>query len=428
MTLSAPGSHVRIPSPRISVFRRAAIVLAVALAACLALPAAAAEGDGKPTVTVDFPEGGLTIRSGDNSLSLGVWGQLRWTGTDRQDYDADSSGTSGFGDADPVDNEFSIPRFRVYLQGSVWKKWLKYKLEYELSNTSNSQGSNKIKDGFVEAALRPEFAVRFGQFKTPFGLQELTPDIRLEFQERAITDAKFTSARDMGVAISGTTPSKAVGWSAGVFNGGGESRSQDDVGLLYVGRAWFDPLGEYKLSETAVENPDKMILHLGAAARTGELARGTATSGVYQNPNNETAYGAEFAWRLKRMWATAEYFRMNDEQGNPVSGPTIHSAGWHAQFGYLVTKSLELAVRYARINPDRSVVDDDLAEARAGVNYYWKGHNLKLQWDVGFLEYDAGYSGLGSLATRNLPALGTRLGPPQTYTDWQSRFQMQFAF
>ena len=425
--MNADRCLLRVNPNRLVRLLPALAAAAVVLSAPFAPAARAAEGDGKPTVTVSFPEGGLTIASGQNSISIGMFGQFRWTGTDREDYDADASGTSGFGEGDSFDNLFNIPRLRVSLQGTVYRTWFRYRLEYELSNTTG-EASNKIKDGYVEANLKPVFAVRFGQYKAPFGLQQITSDAREEFVERAITD-RFTPARDEGIMVHGALDSKTFGWAGGVFNGGGESRVQDDSSLMWVGRAYWDPLGEYKLSESPLENPESMILHFGVAVHTGETARGTATPGVFENPDDETAYGAEFAWRIGKIWATAEYFLMSDEQDNPAGNPTLRTAGWHAQAGWMPwTRPIEVAARYALVNPDRDAADDTLTEARVGVNYYVKGHNLKAQWDVGYLEFPAGYAGLSAIAVRNLPQLGTRIGPPETWTDWQSRFQAAFSF
>jgi len=39
--------------------------------------------------------------------------------------------------------------------------------------------------------------LKVGQFKVPFGLQELTPDYRQEFVDRSIANAKFAPSRDI---------------------------------------------------------------------------------------------------------------------------------------------------------------------------------------------------------------------------------------
>ncbi|MBA3639541.1 MAG: hypothetical protein H0W53_09685 [Acidobacteria bacterium] len=167
--------------------------------------------------TVDASRGGLTVISGPNSLTLGARIQFRWTLDDREDASADSTG-SGLGAPDGAISQFDVPRLRVSLTGGAFKPWLRYAFQFDFSRTSGESAS-KIKDAIIE--VRPmarNYRITGGQFKVPFGLQQLTPSGRLQFVDRAITDAKFSPARDMGVMVSGTVARRKAGFNAGVFN------------------------------------------------------------------------------------------------------------------------------------------------------------------------------------------------------------------
>jgi phosphate-selective porin len=268
-----------------------------------------------------------------------------------------------------------------------------------------------------------------GQYKVPFSVQELTSDQRQEFIERAITNAKYAAGRDQGLMLWGTTADKRFGYQAAVFNGGGEGRAQDDQKLMSVARVWTAPFGEYKLSEGPLENTDHFVLLVGGAYRTGEAARGTATTGVFEKVDDESAWNAETAVRFWRLYGTAEYFQMTDEVDNPVQGPAVHSRGYHAQVGIMVIpKHLELAGRYAEINPDTDATSANVAERRFGATWYVSGHALKLQADCGRISYDSGFASLSGIARRNLPALGTRLRSGTVFQDDQYRLQAQMVF
>ena len=379
------------------------------------------------TVSVDAPGGGVTLKSGETVLNFGAWGQFRWTGDDREDFDGDSSG-SGVGQEDGFSSSFSIPRIRLYLQGTVYRSWIGYKFEYEFSNT-NTDGANKVKDAYAEVTKLPMLAVRIGQYKVPFSLQEITSDQRMQFIERAITNPKFASGRDQGLMLWGATKEKRFGYQAAVFNGGGEGRNQDDEQLMGVARVWTAPFGEYKLSEGPLENTDRFVLLAGAAYRTGEASRGTATAGVVENVDDESAWNAETAVRFWRLFGTAEYFQMTDEVDNPVDTPAVHSRGYHAQLGFLaIPKRLEIAVRYAEINPDTDVGNANVAERRLGATLFVSGHALKLQADAGRIRYDGGFASLSSIAKRGIPPLGTRLSTDTVLQDEQYRVQAQLDF
>ena len=393
-----------------------------------------------PSSTSDFAKG-ITFSSGDNSLSIGFGLQVRYTADDREDFDADLTGT-GDGLEDGLTHSFDIPRMRVYLRGGFWKPWLKYQLQYELSRTSGDS-SSKIKDAYLDFAFRPAATLRAGQFKTPFSLQELTSSGRQQFVDRAITNGKFVPARDQGVMLTGVLGEKRFGYSAGLFNGSGESRQQEDTGLLYVGRVWWDPLGEYKLLESAHEAEEKGIFHVGLGFHTGEAIRGTETIGVVEDVNDQTAWGVELAARWKRLFATGEYFSMTDDVENSAAPIEVDSDGWHAQVGLMVTpKGFELAVRQAFVDPDVDTDNDEVTETRLAASYYWKGHSLKVQGDIGQLSFDSGFRayspsailttvqgrGLPNVAAATATAAGRISPPTEDLKDLQVRVQVQLVF
>jgi phosphate-selective porin len=398
-----------------------------------------AQAEPKTETTVDPVKGFVTFKSGDNSMTLGAWGAFRTTVDDREEFSADlDPASSGYGKVDGPSVSFSIPALRVYMQGTVFKSWMRYKVEVELAglktDTTNNVNSSRITDGYFEFAKSPYATVRIGQYKIPFGLQQLTSDTRLEFAERSIASAKFTPGRDMGVMLSGQFSDKKFGYQTAAFNGAGQNNPQDDRALLYVARVVYDPLGEYKLIEGAVDDPLKNQLHFGLAYRYGEVPRGLSSVGVFESPNNETGLGFEFAWKYTRFYVMGEYFLQTDEQANPTAGPDLDANGYHVQFGvFVVPKKHELGVRYASVEPDDSVADAKQTEMRLVYGYFWKSHNMKLQADIGEIKYGENFASLSTLALRGVsPLLLTPLRlvtlPGQDITDKQLRVQFVLAF
>ena len=377
---------------------------------------------------VDASRGGVTISSGVNSLTIGARVQVRWTLDDREQADADTGG----GEVDRADgalSQFDVPRLRVTLGGGVWREWLKYSFQFDFSRTSG-EGDSKIKDAIVE--IRPPgrpFRLAVGQFKAPFGLQQLTSSGRQQFVDRAITDAKFAPGREMGAMFAGTAVSRKVGYELGVFNGSGESIRQNNQSHLWAVRVFANPWGPYGLSEGATEAGDNSVLHVGVGVRGGEPIRGRTALAIFARADNQTAYNVEFAYRAPRVHATGEYFRMTDEQENPIAGPDIDSVGFHVQGGFMVRpRTVEVGLRYARVAGDTDVDDAELTEVRGVVGYYWHAHNLKLQADVGQIGYGANYAALPARARQGLLSLGTRLVNGRELTDTQVRVQLQVAF
>jgi phosphate-selective porin len=406
-------------------------VRASLLATALLLPAglqAQAPPPDKPTTSVDASRGGVTISSGHNSLAIGARMQFRWTLDDRDQADADTVGT-GRGREDGAFSQFDIPRLRVMMSGGVYQPWLRYSFMFELSRTAGAGGS-RIKDAIIE--IRPagrQYRFQMGQYMVPFGLQQLTSSGRQQFVDRAMTEGKFMPGRDMGVMLSGTAAGQKVGYQAGVFNGSGESLPQTNRGQLFAARVFLDPLGQYVLSESALDRAAAPVLHLGLGARTGKQIRGRTTAGVVEDPDNQTALNLEFAYKRARFFSTAEYFWMTEEVRNPIAAPDLTSRGFHAQAGYMIVPAAtEVGIRYARVSGDADADDAGVREVRVVVGHFWRGHNLKLQADAGQIRYDAGYAGLSARARSGLPALGTRLVSGQRLADTQVRVQMQVAF
>jgi phosphate-selective porin OprO/OprP len=406
------------------------------LAAAMVTPAAAAGA-----VETDMSKGGVTFRSGDYSLHIGARAQVRWTGTDAEDLDKDVIG-GGLGEEDGFSQEFEAKRMRLKLDGTVYRPWLGYTFQFEFADTSG-EDDNKVKDAIIEVNRHRLAGVRVGQFKVPFSLQQLTSSGSQEFVDRAITDPKFAPGRDQGIVLHGRTTSRAFGYEVGAFNGSAESRAQDDQGLMYVGRVVWDPLGEYKLSESANDHPDKHVLHFGLSARTGEATRGLIDPGVFEDPPDETAMGLEAAWRRRRLFAMGEYFMMTNETldasavdpNDPntfslvTEGPDVDSKGFNAQFGVMVVpKEVEVGVRYAQVDPDDDTDDDEVTEARIVFGYYFDRHSLKVQADAGTITWGENFGDQLAVVRRNLPSLGGRLVSGEELTDAVYRVQMQVSF
>jgi phosphate-selective porin len=386
---------------------------------------AEAQTETQPT-QVDASSGGVTFSSGVNSLSIGARVQVRWAVDHREDSDTDTDGI-GVGRSDGSLSQFDVPRMRVTFSGGAFRPWLKYLFQFDFSRTSG-EGDSKIKDATLE--VRPvgrPYRIVLGQFKVPFSLQQLTSSGRQQFVDRAITDNKFAPARDMGAVVAGAAASQHLGYEVGLFNGSGESIRQNNRAHLWVARVFVNPTGIYSLSEGSSDAPERPVYHVGMAVRGGKQIRGRTAAATIEEPDNQTAFDVELAVKSRRVYSTAEFYWMADEQQNPTAGPTIDSRGFHVQGGVTVMP-VELALRYARISGDTALDDAELTEWRAGVDYYWRAHSLKLQADVGQVSYGANYAALSPKARSGLPALGPRLTNGRALSDTQVRMQFQLAF
>lgn len=88
---------------------------------------------------------------------------------------------------------------------------------------------------------------------------------------------------------------------------------------------------------------------------------------------------AAFKWMGASL--QAEYFW--GQADGQITDSTVRAQGYYAQAGYMILPKLEVAMRYSYLDPNRDQADDNITEILGGVSYYFSGHNLKLQADVG---------------------------------------------
>ena len=286
---------------------------------------------------------------------------------------------------------FTLPRTRLRLDGFAYYTWLRYKVQYDFTGqddagASPARRSPDLRDLYFDLARNPRATVRLGQFKAPLGLQEMTSSGDQEFVDRSVASEAFAPSRQEGAMLWGTSFEKKFGYEAGLFNGNGRNRkTNDNTGYMYVARVHFDPNGEYKLSESAVDNPDKVNWTLGLAYMLNSTqASLLKTAEDLRQTTGEAFVGLKY----KRLFALADYYSRTQEQA--AGAPDIDSGGAIGQVGFfLVPRKIELAVRYSYFDEDKDTSNDREIEKRLGFGYYLSKHDLKFQADYGQVEDEA---------------------------------------
>jgi phosphate-selective porin OprO/OprP len=306
-----------------------------------------------------------------------------------------------------------LRRLRLQFQGNVFGKHNRYYIQFgftdpDMSNAvlADEEGEikkNPIRDARVEFDYVRDFTVWAGQMKIPFSRQRVNSSGNLNMVDRSIVNEEFQLDRDIGVQVL----SKDIGgkgwfaYQAGVFMGEGRNNwDHSDLGMLYVARFEITPLGKFEdYSEGDVERTPTPKLALGTAYAYQDRGKGThgvwgprwADGGTadFHNLGADAIFkfrglslNTAFQWRkiVNRKGGGAV-----DDEGNLVPIEIGRSGlGWLGQLGYLVPKvDFEVVARYALV---RDVFGDASSlpsrdEAGLAVNYYFAGHNLKLQLD-----------------------------------------------
>lgn len=309
---------------------------------------------------VSWKDGKTTIKTKASELTLSNRMQVRFTQLQRdQGSDVPS---------------FRIRRFKTKLEGWAYSRHLRYELQLNWPDSRPLEDANISFDFTKGKGL---LAVKAGQFKVPFGRQELTSSGNQQFVDRSIVSTAFALGRDIGLELSGVALGGQLEWRAGVFNGAGRNvTANDDNKLQADARVSWQPLGTVKLTEGDLEASSKPLFALAA-----QLERNGRVGGSNLLWDK---WGTDAVWLWKGLFLFGEFFRA---EHSPESGPKLRREGWNLQAGYaLVPKRLELAWRYAELDPSIGTPRDQQREKGLAVGYFFNRHAHKLQADLRQLE------------------------------------------
>lgn len=302
----------------------------------------------------------------------------------------DSQGLDPAYNQDRVANSgFAIPYAVLGFTGNAFGF-----ITYNLSINAAASGSQILQQAWADMKVREAFAVRVGKFKTPYSHAYLTtlgetmfPTLPVSLTAGVILPHSLNAVSphmatgfDLGVEIHGLVKGK-WGYQVGLFNGTGAAVNtatktfSDDwhiPSLLYAARLTFQPFGVMPATQG---NPKQLNLNkmlIGLSANLNVESENEST--------NDFRAGAEFAWLHNRLYIGAEAYYMHI---GFTKRQKIHDSfdymGGYVQCGYFVTNRLQCCLRYDLF--DRNGFDEGglLNMPAAGVNYFFKGANLKLQ-------------------------------------------------
>ncbi|MBD5355770.1 MAG: porin [Bacteroides sp.] len=363
-------------------------ILTFLLTSLLALPAAAQYDADTENGVVSFAgRKGFVWESTNKKFEFKPYLMVQ-TAVDFNYYD--SEGLDPAYNQDHVHNSgFSIPYAVLGFTGRAFGF-----ITYNLSINAAASGGSLLQQAWADMKVRDEFAVRVGKFKTPFThatlttLGEtlfptlpvsLTSSVIMPYSLNAVTPTMMTGF-DLGVEIHGMIKNK-WGYQVGIFNGTGSSTNSatktfsDDwhiPSLLYAGRVTFQPYGVMPATQG---NPNQLNLNrllVGASASINVESENEST--------NDFRAGLELAWMHNRLYLAGEayYMHVGFTKRQKID-KSFDYMGGYIQGGYFVTDRLQPALRYDFF--DRNGLDKGglLNMPAVGINYYFKGVNLKLQ-------------------------------------------------
>lgn len=344
----------------------------------------------KKPVSVAWNDGKTSISGEGFLLRVSNRIQLRYT---HESPDADVT-LPGGSEPGADRGSFRVRRAKLKLDGWAYSKRLEYEVQVNWPALSGASPGAALEDAAINWDVTGDqvLMLRFGQFKVPFGQQELTSSGSQQFVDRALVSNAFARGRDAGLAAWGRLAGHRLEWRLGVFNGNGTTRTtNDNDAFQYDARVLIQPNGAVPLgqwgggalhSESDFESKDKPLYAVALQFEHNDRSRTTAAV----DPR-ETTWGASGVFKYRGMFATAESFWRDSE---PETGPRDQARGWYVQAGVLLARRrVELAARHGRLDPSERP-GGELTESGAVVAYVHRRHALKVQLDLRRLADEAG--------------------------------------
>jgi phosphate-selective porin OprO/OprP len=299
-----------------------------------------------------------------------------------------------------IKDRFRLRRARLNLTGDFAEQF-DFKMEGDFSQgdgISSNRTDFSATDIFVNWHRFPEAQIKVGQWKAPFGLEQLTPDPSLIIIERSLPTGAITPERQIGIQLwgkpfAGIWPDQKdlLTYYAGIFNGNGRNSTvNDNNNFMYVGRL------ESMLFKKKIWGQDSFV-QLGADVLNSRDDKGTniSQSGnllvntdgslspfTLPGADERTAWSVDAWFELGRFDLIGEYFEeyVNGRtvNGVPPGFANFTTDGYYITAAYfLIPKKLQLAVQWQDLNPGQKG-NDGIRSVTGGLNYYIHGDDLKL--------------------------------------------------
>ena len=298
-------------------------------------------------------------------------------------------------------DRFRLRRARINLTGDFAENF-DFKVEGEFENSDGTSPSNRTDfsgtDIFVNYHQFPEANVKVGQWKAPFGLEQLTPDPTLIIIERSLPTGAITPERQVGAQLWGKpftniwpAQKDLLTYYAGIFNGNGRNiNNNDNNNFMYVGRLELLPwqgklLGQnssLKLGADVLNSRDDKGTNISQSGNLLVNSDGSLSPFTLPGADERTAWSVDAWLKLGPFDLIGEYLQEH------VNGRTVNEVppgfadfttdGYYVTAGYfLIPNKLQAVVQWQDLNPGQKG-DDGLYSILGGLNYYIHGNDLKL--------------------------------------------------
>src|SRR5712692_3594080 len=296
---------------------------------------AAAAPEGKTyvekTATEEKPKVYAEARGPEIKLTLGGFIQVNFE-------DGDVSAFEGRFGQTALKDRFRLRRARINMTGDFAENF-DFKIEGDFEQSDGTSPSNRTDfsgtDIFLNWHQFQEAQIKVGQYKAPFGLEQLTPDTSIFTIERSLPTGAITPERQIGIQLWGKPftsiwpeQKDLLTYYAGIFNGNGRNiNNNDNNNCMYVGRLELLPykgkiFGQdvsLKLGGDVLNSRDDAGTNISSTLNLLVNKDGSLSAFVLPGADERTAWSAD-AWLTIGPFDLIGEYLAEDVDGRTVAG------------------------------------------------------------------------------------------------------------
>lgn len=372
------------------------------LYAALALTAAGVLAGGPAYAEFMFGDEtkGVTVAQGESDLNIRVRLQPRF------DFgDLVKNGTSSYeSQADQY-----LRRVRLELGGHILTKTIAYNLTLNADKWEQAGNANSVKVlySYVRWIADDAFVLTIGKEKLPYSRVSLSSSSKQLLIERpfsteaakkvfgssdAYYQPKFSVGGKLAEGIFGYEVAVADGWQNGelIFDHATIAANDRTVltsSPLVVARVELSPSGwvEKSKSDAPLGKGQHLTIGVNVASQSGIKYK------TVDFEEDRTLWGFDVSGHYNGFTAQFEYNKWDIDSTDTVNSLDKKPEGWYGQAGYFIDGlNIEPVARYEVYNHDSEAADKEQKITTLGVNWYGKGHSLKVGANWVHEKFDAG--------------------------------------
>jgi len=216
-------------------------------------------------VSAKFKDG-LSFESGDGKFKAAINGRVHadYRFFDHNDNDSNTTvvgAGNSIANTNGVTDTFDIRRARLGFKVN-FKDYYEGEVVADLGNTTT------LDVGYLNVAWWKPVQFRFGQFKMPMNLEELTSSNNIDFMERSFVN-QLAPTKEIGVMVHGA-PFTGVTYALAASNGNLKNAETD------IREDGKDVIGRVTANFAEIMGNKDMVLHAGASFSQGDLPKVTS--------------------------------------------------------------------------------------------------------------------------------------------------------